>query len=148
MPLIDIQSLDVTFRASGKPVRAVRGVSLQITEGEAYGIVGESGSGKSTLARVVAGLVGGATGTARLGDAELAASVDERPRDLVRRVQMVFQNPDSTLNPSHSIGFALIRPLKKFLAKENHIAFAAKAGSSLVKPSISRSNTWPQPSAL
>ncbi len=100
------------FGRSSRKIRALTDVDLEARRGGTLAIVGESGSGKSTLARVVAGLVDGASGTARLGDAELAAGVDERPRDLVRRVQMVFQNPDSTLNPSHSIGFALMRPLK------------------------------------
>ncbi len=103
---------DLFGRASHE-IRALTDVDLEARRGGTLAIVGESGSGKSTLARVVAGLVGGSSGTARLGDAELAAGVDDRPRDLVRRVQMVFQNPDSTLNPSHSIGFALMRPLKK-----------------------------------
>ncbi len=101
-------------RRNARTVRALTEVDLEARRGATLAVVGESGSGKSTLARVVAGLVGGARGQVRLGDVELGAkSVDERPRDLVRRVQMVFQNPDSTLNPSHTIGFALMRPLKK-----------------------------------
>ena len=94
-------------------VRALTDVSLEARRGRTLAIVGESGSGKSTLARVVAGLVGEATGEMRLGERPLAGPVDVRPPDLVRRVQMVFQNPDSTLNPSHSVGFALMRPLRR-----------------------------------
>jgi peptide/nickel transport system ATP-binding protein len=94
-------------------VRALTDVSLEARRGRTLAIVGESGSGKSTLARVVAGLVGDATGEMRLGDRRLAGPVDTRPADLVRRVQMVFQNPDSTLNPSHTVGFALMRPLRR-----------------------------------
>jgi peptide/nickel transport system ATP-binding protein len=98
---------------SRRIVRALTDVSLEARRGRTLAIVGESGSGKSTLARVVAGLVGDATGAMRLGDRPLAGPVDTRPADLVRRVQMVFQNPDSTLNPSHSVGFALMRPLRR-----------------------------------
>jgi peptide/nickel transport system ATP-binding protein len=94
-------------------VRALTDVSLEARRGGTLAIVGESGSGKSTLARVVAGLVGEAKGDLRLGGRPLSGTVDDRPTDLVRRVQMVFQNPDSTLNPSHSVGFALMRPLRR-----------------------------------
>lgn len=80
---------------------AVDHVSLSLPRGEAIGIVGESGAGKSTLARVAAGLIAPATGQVLL-DGELLAPI-HRTREQRRRVQMVFQNPDSSLNPSHSI---------------------------------------------
>ncbi len=105
--------------------------------GETLAIVGESGSGKSTLAKVVSGLITASAGSAfllapgnsppgsrppgagRLGAAQPSRieigtlGVDDRSADTRRRVQMVFQNPDATLNPSHSIEFALMRPLRK-----------------------------------
>ncbi|MBL8700757.1 MAG: ABC transporter ATP-binding protein [Alphaproteobacteria bacterium] len=95
-----------------RTVRALTEVDVEARRRGTLAIVGESGSGKSTFARVVAGLVGGASGTLRVDGAALEGGVDARPRELVRRVQMVFQNPDSTLNPSHSVGFALQRPLR------------------------------------
>ena len=108
MPLIDIQSLDVTFRASGKPVRAVRGVSLQITEGEAYGIVGESGSGKSTVLRAICALAPTTAGTIRIDGQTLSTP---RPAAFFRRVQMVFQDPYASLHPRHTVDRVLAEPL-------------------------------------
>ena len=101
---------------SGKPRRVIRALtdaSLEARRGGTLAIVGESGSGKSTFARVVAGLAGEARGALSLAGEPLSGGVDSRPRELLRRVQMVFQNPDSTLNPSHSVGYALMRPLRR-----------------------------------
>ena len=97
-------------------IRAVDNVSLDARAGRTLAIVGESGCGKSTLARVISGLTPASSGEALFRGANLAAlPVDQRPDDLRRRIQMVFQNPDSTLNPSHTIEFALLRPVKRLL---------------------------------
>ncbi|MGQ0677181.1 MAG: ABC transporter ATP-binding protein, partial [Rhodospirillales bacterium] len=94
-------------------VRALGDARFQARAGLTLAIVGESGCGKSTLAKTISGLISATGGEARLGEADLAKlPVDKRPRDLRRRIQMVFQNPDSTLNPSHSVEFALTRPLR------------------------------------
>ena len=84
-------------------------VSFVLSPGETLGIVGESGSGKSTLARIVAGLVDASEGEVRLGATELEA---KRDRELSRRVQMVFQDPVSSLNPRVSVGSMLAEVLK------------------------------------
>ncbi|MBL8671323.1 MAG: ATP-binding cassette domain-containing protein [Alphaproteobacteria bacterium] len=118
--LLDIRDLEKSFEVGGRlgfgakrAVRAVAGASMAARAGQTLAIVGESGCGKSTLARVVSGLFPATAGEARLGGTDLAKlPVDKRPRDLRRRIQMVFQNPDSTLNPSHSVEFALMRPLQ------------------------------------
>ncbi|MBM3531439.1 MAG: ABC transporter ATP-binding protein [Alphaproteobacteria bacterium] len=94
-------------------VRAVTDVDLDARAGETLAIVGESGCGKSTLARIVSGLLAGTSGEVKLGETDLAKlEVDDRPPEIRRQIQMVFQNPDSTLNPSHSIAYALSRPLR------------------------------------
>jgi peptide/nickel transport system ATP-binding protein len=99
---------------SGLSVRALTDASMEARAGETLAIVGESGSGKSTLAKVVSGLTPASSGGARLGDTEIGnVGVDQRSPDTRRRIQMVFQNPDATLNPSHSIAFALMRPLRQ-----------------------------------
>lgn len=90
---------DITVQYSG--FMAVDHVSLSLPRGGAVGIVGESGAGKSTLARVAAGLIAPTSGQVLL-DGRVLAPV-RRTREQRRRVQMVFQNPDSSLNPSHSI---------------------------------------------
>ncbi len=94
-------------------VRALHDASMMAAKGQTLAIVGESGSGKSTLARIISGLQPATSGSVLLGAVELAnVTVDDRSRDIRRRIQMVFQNPDSTLNPSHTVGYALARPLR------------------------------------
>jgi peptide/nickel transport system ATP-binding protein len=102
----------------GRGVHALAGVSLEAARARTLAIVGESGCGKSTLARIVTGLEEAGAGTLRLltgGVArELARTlVEQRPPAVKRAVQMVFQHPDDTLNPSHTVGFALGRALRR-----------------------------------
>lgn len=88
---------------------ALDGVTLDVAQGESFGLVGESGSGKSTLLRAIAGLAPVASGTIRLGGAPL----DGRRRDRVfyRRVQMVFQDPYGSLHPRQTVDRLLEEPL-------------------------------------
>jgi len=121
--LLSVRGLSKVYGIGGRlggkaktSIRAVDNVSLDARAGRTLAIVGESGCGKSTLARVISGLTPASSGAALFRGANLAAlPVDKRPDDLRRRIQMVFQNPDSTLNPSHTIEFALSRPLRRLL---------------------------------
>lgn len=90
-------------------VLALNGASIDLKRGETLGLVGESGCGKSTLARALAGL-GPYDGQITLD----GRSVTQIDRDYRARVQIIFQNPDSSLNPRHSIGTILSRPLKLY----------------------------------
>ena len=102
------------FGSGRAPVRALNGIDLIAAKGETLAIVGESGCGKSTLARVLAGLETASAGHVELEGTEVAsARVESRPLALKRTIQMVFQNPDSTLNPSHSVGYAIGRALRR-----------------------------------
>ncbi len=95
-------------------VRALNEVDLQATQARTLAIVGESGSGKSTLARVLSGLETATGGQVHLGDTEVGAiSIDRRSGPLRRKLQMIFQNPDSTLNPSHTVGYSIGRALRR-----------------------------------
>jgi peptide/nickel transport system ATP-binding protein len=91
--------------------RVLDDINLTIRRGSTVGIIGESGSGKTTLARVVAGLVAPARGSILLDGEELPPTLENRTRDQFRRVQIVFQNADTALNPGHTIGRILGRPL-------------------------------------
>jgi peptide/nickel transport system ATP-binding protein len=83
--------------------------------GEVLAVVGESGSGKSTFARVLAGLQRASGGRLLVEGEDVAGkSATERTPDQLAAIQMVFQNPDATLNPAHSAGFPIRRVLKKF----------------------------------
>ncbi|WP_119274454.1 dipeptide ABC transporter ATP-binding protein [Taklimakanibacter deserti] len=98
-----------------RTVTANEAVTFAAGKAEIVALVGESGCGKSTLARIVTGLDRATSGEIRMAGeniAELEAS--QRPRHLLQSIQMIFQNPDSTLNPSHSAGFSIRRSLKKF----------------------------------
>ncbi len=121
-PVLRVEDIAITYARPGlfdrfglggtAPSRAVDGVSFTLEHGEVLGLVGESGSGKSTILRGIAGLWPLAQGTIRLADgSDLSLSVDERPRDVLRRVQLVFQNPDASLNPRRTIREILARPL-------------------------------------
>ena len=101
------------FGSGRSAVRALNGVDLRVDRGETLAIVGESGCGKSTLARVLAGLETASAGRVLIDGAEVGSlRVESRPLSLKRTLQMVFQNPDSTLNPSHSAGYAIRRALR------------------------------------
>jgi peptide/nickel transport system ATP-binding protein len=113
-------------RAPGPPLMEVTGlsksyadttacdeVSLHVAPGEILGLVGESGSGKTTLVRCIAGLVQPDAGELAFGGSRLAWRVGWRDREAMRRLQMVFQNPDSTLNPRQGVRYTISRAIRK-----------------------------------
>jgi peptide/nickel transport system ATP-binding protein len=95
------------------PVRAVDDVTLSIQKGRTLGLVGESGSGKTTLARVIVGLEDRTAGTIDLMGVDVIGNVRQRAKELLARLQMVFQNPQDSLNPYLTVGQAIRRPLIK-----------------------------------
>ena len=114
-PAITIRRLRKSYPASGgEGFVANDDIDLDIRQGEILGLVGESGSGKSTLAKIIAGFDVATSGTIMIGDTDIARlPVRKRNASLLRQVQMVFQNPDSTLNPTHTVGWALGRAVRK-----------------------------------
>lgn len=105
--LLTIRNLAVNF--NGLP--AVDRINLSIAPGEVVGVVGESGSGKTTLAKVIAGLVPATGGEILLDGEPLARDIVKRTKEQHRRVQIVFQNADTALNPVHTVERTLARPL-------------------------------------
>lgn len=115
--LLEVQGLVKRFRIGRFPrtrtLVAVNGVDLRVGVREVVGLVGESGSGKSTFARVVARLERPSAGRIWLEGREVPSRL--RHRELLayrRRVQMIFQDPFASLNPVHTVGYILSRPLK------------------------------------
>lgn len=117
-PLLTIQGLTAGYgnkNAQGMPaIRVLEDIDLTIRRGQAIGVIGESGSGKSTLARVVAGLLMPALGGLTFDGHPLGGSLSSRTPEQFRRIQMVFQNADTALNPMHSVSTILSRPLKMY----------------------------------
>lgn len=100
---------------NGMPaIPVIDDVSFDLRRGETLGVIGESGSGKSTLARVIAGLLPAASGEVALSGEVLPQGLADRSREQLRRVQLVFQNADTALNPAQRVGEILARPLALF----------------------------------
>jgi peptide/nickel transport system ATP-binding protein len=110
--LLEVSDLHCEYKGTTAP--AVKGVSFAVHLAERVGIVGESGSGKSTLMRAIAGLHRPTAGAIRLRDVNLAPLAVKRPRSVRKDVQLVFQNPDSSLNPRHTILDIVARPIRLF----------------------------------
>jgi len=110
--VLAVQDLTKTYDAHGQKVTAVRDVAFAVRRGEILGVVGESGSGKTTLARCIVGLVDAWSGKITFDGSNLAARAEQREALLRRRLQMVFQNPDTALNPSHTVRHILGRAVR------------------------------------
>ncbi len=110
-PVLSADAMRKTFGRRSAAVRAVNGVSLQVPRGAIVGLVGESGSGKSTLLRCIAGLAQPEEGTTTYLGVDLPRDVLARDRGVLKTMQMVFQDPESTLNPSLTVGTSLRRHL-------------------------------------
>jgi ABC-type glutathione transport system ATPase component len=114
MSLLEINDLRVTFPGRGfraKPVEVLHGVSLDVAPGETVGLVGESGSGKTTIGRAVLGLVRPSGGSIRFEGQEIGGLQGKARRALTHDIQVVFQDPYTSLNPSLTIGEILAEPL-------------------------------------
>ncbi|HWE63633.1 MAG TPA: ABC transporter ATP-binding protein [Chloroflexota bacterium] len=124
-PLLQVEHLARRFGSGANVVQAVADVSFTLDRGRIFGVVGESGSGKSTLARCVAGLLGLSAGHMTLDGRNISREVEHRTRGEVRRVQMVFQSPEATLNPRQTARGILTRTVRSLTARRG-AALAAR----------------------
>ena len=108
-PLLEVADLRKHYAVGRRTVKALDGVSLRVEAGESMAIVGESGSGKTTLAKLILGIEAPSSGDIRFDGEALRP---DRPRPLRRRIQVVQQNPLSTLNPKRTIRQAVELPLR------------------------------------
>jgi len=124
-PLLDIRSVGVSYREPRRGalwgherIAAVRDVSVRLRPGETLGIVGESGSGKTSLARAVLGLVLDMTGGVTFLGRDLPRRLEDRDTQLRRHLQLVFQNPTTSLNPAMTVFESVAEPLKVHAPEE------------------------------
>jgi len=108
-PLLEIKNVVASYRSLTK---VINNVSIEIQRGDTVAVVGESGSGKSTLARVAVGLLPRSEGDVRFQGQSLPARLQDRTRDQLRRIQMIYQMPDVALNPRQTLLEIIGRPIE------------------------------------
>jgi peptide/nickel transport system ATP-binding protein len=142
-PLLDVRELGVSFALRDRVVHAVRDVSLRVGRGEALALVGESGSGKSVCAMTLMGLTRGPattiSGSAQLEGEELIGMPDARLRRLRgRRMAMVFQDPQSSLNPVRRVGEQIAEQIRAHEPLVSRASALARAGELMERVGIAR----------
>jgi len=132
--ILSLKGLKKYYRVSGNHLKDIIGLgekrfvkalersSFEVPKGQTLGIVGESGCGKSTLLKTIIGLERPTDGEARFLGFDIAGHISYRDQQLIRELQMVFQNPDSTMNPSYTVGQQIARPMLRFgIAEKSQI---------------------------
>jgi len=110
-PLVSVEDLHVSFHKGSTSVQAVAGVTFTMQQGETLGLVGESGCGKSTTGRAIVQVERATSGRIRFGDTELTALSRGDLRSMRTQVQMIFQDPISSLNPRRKVVDIVAEPL-------------------------------------
>ena len=110
-PLLEIRNLKKYFEVRNGYLHAVDGVNLSIEEGKTLGVVGESGCGKTTLGRTVIGLETPTSGGIIFNGINLMTCSQKKRRELRKEMQMIFQDPYSSLNPRMSVQELIAEPL-------------------------------------
>jgi oligopeptide/dipeptide ABC transporter ATP-binding protein len=110
--ILRIENLKKHFQTAQGLVKAVDGVNLSLNAGETLGLVGESGSGKSTVAYNVVGIYGATSGKILFRGEDISMGTSRRPKSLKKDIQIVFQDPGTSLNPRHYIHEILAMPLR------------------------------------
>ncbi len=108
-PLLTCQNISAAY---GNKVQVLRDVSVDVFSGQTLAVVGESGSGKSTLARVITGLLPPYEGGVEFDGRILSSALEDRTKDDLQHVQMIYQQADTAMNPRHTVGKIIGRPLE------------------------------------
>jgi peptide/nickel transport system ATP-binding protein len=114
-PLLSVKDLHVAYPGVGwraKPFVAVDGVSFDVAPGETVGLVGESGSGKSTIGRAILGLTPVASGEITFGGHDITRRDPATQKNVAKHLQVIFQDPYSSLNPARTVGKTMTEPLE------------------------------------
>ena len=126
-PLLSLVDVHTHYRSNSRNVHAVQGVTLTLARGESLGLVGESGCGKSTLSRTIMRLVDTSRGKLVFDGEDITHADTRQLRPYRRRVQMIFQDPHSSLNPRQTVGQILdtalvIHGVDKRTARDERVA--------------------------
>jgi peptide/nickel transport system ATP-binding protein len=125
-PILEVKDLKKYYEVAGSSlkdvvglgekryVKAVENANFVLNRGKTLGVVGESGCGKSTLIKTLIGLEDTTDGQATFLGFDITDNIAKRDRRLIQELQMVFQNPDSTMNPSYTVGQQIGRPMQRF----------------------------------
>jgi oligopeptide transport system ATP-binding protein len=142
VPVLEVKRLRMEFRAprnaQGRRVQAVRDVSLEVQEGEILGLVGETGSGKTTVGKCVVRLLRPTAGSIRFMGEDITAMPAGRLRQLRSRIQMVFQDPYSSLDPRMTVSQIVAEPLRA------HGTNSRQETARLVRRTVERVGLSPQ----
>jgi peptide/nickel transport system ATP-binding protein len=111
---IEVRGLTKVFGRAGSEHRAVNDVNFSVRQGTTFALVGESGSGKSTTARMIMRLLDPTSGSVRVHGTDVTALAGKGRRELWRTLQLVYQNPDSALDPRLTVGDIVAEPLVSF----------------------------------
>lgn len=111
-PLLEIRGLTKEFRQGKDRVKAVRQMDLDIYKGEVFGLVGESGCGKSTFGQMLVHLLDPTSGKITLAGEDITHPARRERKDLCKRMQIVFQDPYSSIDPNKTIGWLVEEPLR------------------------------------
>jgi len=107
--ILEVKNVDATYTGKDK---VLQNINIDIRKGRTVALVGESGSGKSTLAKVITGLLPATRGQIKFLGEELPLKLKHRNRDTLRKLQMIYQMPDTALNPRHTVRTVIGRPLE------------------------------------
>lgn len=113
--ILNIDNLYKYFGHTGKKVRAIDGVDLSLDRNSVLGVVGESGCGKSTMGHTVSGLMAPTKGKVIFDGIDISISWKKRSPEVLKNIQLIFQNPGRSLNPSFTLETIIGRPMKKLL---------------------------------
>ena len=119
-PLLTVDHISASYAGSGG-VKVLDDVALEIHKARTVAVVGESGSGKSTLARAITGLLPPSEGRILYGSQEMPRARPQRTREQLRRMQMIYQMPDTALNPRQRIREIVGRPLEFYLGHKGEV---------------------------
>ena len=126
--ILRVHNVEATY---GKGViKVLDNVTISVPRGRTVAVVGESGSGKSTLARAITGLLPPRKGEIYFNEKPLPPSLGERDKDILRRIQMIYQSPDTALNPKQRVRDVIGRPLEFYLGLKGR-KLDAKVGELL-----------------